>query len=338
MSGGRSTWQWVQLVLGTALGVGLMAWFLGSLEWRALGRVLWEVELHWVGLAVVAILSHYGFHAWRWGLLLKHLDDGIPLRLLWSSTTILWGFNTVMPLRAGNVLRPMVISRHRHLSFTSVLFATAAEYICDAFGILVMLGALLWVAPTGAEGPVADAMWMGQWIGLGALLGFTGVLMLTTERARVWVERITEPIGAPRLRSWLRNTFEHLAAGVVSIRHPMRFGGALASTLGVWGSWLGAIVSTLWAFGLDLPLEAAIFLEAALSLAMMVPQAPGFLGMFQVVTEQSLGLWHAPAAQAQAVALVFWSVCFVPVTVLGLLDGARLGLNHPDDPAPDGPV
>ena len=79
-------------------------------------------------------------------------------------------------------------------------------------------------------------------------------------------------------------------------------------------------------------------MEAALSLAMMVPQAPGFLGMFQVVTEQSLSLWHAPAAQAQAVAMVFWTVCFVPVTILGLVDGARLGLNKPDDPDQEGPV
>ena len=69
-----------------------------------------------------------------------------------------------------------------------------------------------------------------------------------------------------------------------------------------------------------------MFIEGALTLAMMVPQAPGFLGMFQVVTEEALALFGAPAAEAKAVAVLFWTVCFVPITILGLYDGWRLGI------------
>jgi glycosyltransferase 2 family protein len=95
----------------------------------------------------------------------------------------------------------------------------------------------------------------------------------------------------------------------------------------VWMSWLLGILATLWAFDLQVPITAAMFIEAALNLATIVPQAPGFLGMFQVVTEKALVLFGAPAGESKAVALVLWFVCFVPITALGVIDAWRMGIS-----------
>ena len=73
-----------------------------------------------------------------------------------------------------------------------------------------VLGALIAVAQTGAEGPVGDAMWMGQCIGAGATLGFVGILLLTTDRARTVVESWTAPIPSQAVRTCVRTTFAHL--------------------------------------------------------------------------------------------------------------------------------
>jgi uncharacterized membrane protein YbhN (UPF0104 family) len=76
----------------------------------------------------------------------------------------------------------------------------------------------------------------------------------------------------------------------------------------------------------DVPAAGALFIETALTLSMLIPQAPGFLGVFQVVTEEALALWGTPTAQAEGIALVFWSVCFVPITIWGLFEAWRQGL------------
>src|SRR5687768_12819603 len=113
----RSAIQW----LGLLLGLGALGWFLATLDWKGLVEVFRRVHWGWLAVAVVVMLADYGIHAWRWRILLRHVDPGLDWRTLWRATTILWGFNTLLPLRAGNLLRPAVVSATRGVPYTTVL-------------------------------------------------------------------------------------------------------------------------------------------------------------------------------------------------------------------------
>jgi len=204
--------------------------------------------------------------------------------------------------------------------------------IGPAAGILAMVLWLVWLLPPeSATGTLADALVAARWLAFGSVIAFVLIVVMSSRGAHSLVRAALQPIPSKAVRDRLLVLFEQLVEGMASVGHPFRFLQALVLTLAVWGAWLVGLVCTLWAFGLDLPLAAALFLEAALTLSMMVPQAPGFLGVFQVVTEEVLGLWNAPAAQAEGVALVFWTVCFVPITILGLIEGGRHGLRGGGD-------
>ena len=71
------------------------------------------------------------------------------------------------------------------------------------------------------------------------------------------------------------------------------------------------------AFDMDLPFAAACFTTVAIALTVALPQAPGFFGVFHVAIEKTLVLWGLDAAPAQAFAIIFWAVSFVPVTTTG---------------------
>ena len=92
------------------------------------------------------------------------------------------------------------------------------------------------------------------------------------------------------MRGVVLGLFDQLVLGMAAVSHPLRFAQALLLTLVIWGGWLAAIVATFKAFNLEMPLAGALFMESALTLSMLVPQAPGFLGVFQVVTEEALAL------------------------------------------------
>jgi uncharacterized membrane protein YbhN (UPF0104 family) len=82
------------------------------------------------------------------------------------------------------------------------------------------------------------------------------------------------------------------------------------------------------AFGFDLPLTAAIFLQSAIALAVSVPSAPGFVGLYHAMAVFVLAtLWGAPAEQAGAFAIGFHLAGFVPVTLIGLYYAWRTGLS-----------
>jgi uncharacterized membrane protein YbhN (UPF0104 family) len=157
-----------------------------------------------------------------------------------------------------------------------------------------------------------------------SLVGFVGLVVLRSQRS-LWAaerlaRRLPSPLG-PRLYGYV----VQFAAGVEVLASPHRLAGALLVTVGVWVSWVLALLATFEALGLDLPVAAAVLLEAILAVEMMVPQAPGFIGGFQHFTVLTLQLFDVTGAPAEAVALVFWAVCFVPVTVWGVIEGWMQG-------------
>jgi len=318
----------VQLWGGLVLGGALLAWFVSSIDFAELTSVLATAKWEWLVLAAIVMLADYAVHGWRWRVLLRHVDPGLDWRTLGTATAVLWAFNTLLPLRAGNLLRPAVVAARRNLPYTTLLFTIVAESVCDVFGIVLMVLWLLRMLPEGlAEADDLERLrsW-GTWGALAALAGLGAIVLLSTRRARAFVFELLRPFPSPRLKRRALRGFDQLVQGMAAVGNPLRLVEALAITILVWVGWLLAIVCTLKAFGLNLPLAAALFMETALTLTMMIPQAPGFLGVFQVVTERALALFGAPATESQAIALVFWTVCFVPITLIGVVAGYRAGL------------
>lgn len=330
--------SWRELVqyLGMLLGLLMLGWFLWTLDWNGLIAVLGRVRWTWVGVAAVIMLVDYALHAWRWRILLHHVDPGVDAKTLWRATTILWAFNTLLPLRAGNLLRPAVVTLVRGAPYAAVLVTTVAETVCDVVGIAVLVLWMLWLMP----GSVADseALARVQMLGavgaVAAIAGLAGAMALSSSRARRGLVRALESFPYDRIRTPMLAGFDQLVMGLGAVGEPIRFLQAIGVTMLVWVGWLLAILATLRAFDLDVPLAGALFVETTLTLSMMLPQAPGFLGVFQVVLEDALGLFGAPRSEAEAVALVFWMVCFVPVTVLGVYDAWRIGLSPSGEARP----
>ena len=199
MTGLSTAQRWrtrLQLVFGLSLGLGLMAWFLGSLHWRELGTVMLQISPWWVVAAAAVMMIQYAIHAARWGVLLKHVDPGIDARLLWSATAVMWGFNTLLPLRAGNFLRPAVVARERQVPYTTLLFTTIAEYVCDTVGILVMLMWMIALLPPERyeSGFMAPVKLWGPRIGVLALVSLFLIVLLSTRQARTFVQGLLKPL------------------------------------------------------------------------------------------------------------------------------------------------
>lgn len=324
---GAASWRArLQVWGGIGLGLVLLGWFLWSIDLRELAAVMARVHWRWIAAAVAMILVHYAMHGWRWRVLLHHVDPGLDWRTVWRATTILWAFNTLLPLRAGALLRPAVVALERDLPYTTLLFTIVAETVCDVFGTVILLFVVFMTLPPSVAGQIGDIEAWGAGFTLVALFGLAGIVLLSTRRARALMERALAPVPSERARERLLRMFDQLVEGMAAIGAPLQLLEAMAITSLVWVTWLIAIAATLRAFDLDVPLAGALFIEGALTLAMMVPQAPGFLGLFQVVTEQALDLFGAPSTEAKAVALVFWTVCFVPITLLGAWDAYRLGI------------
>jgi uncharacterized protein (TIRG00374 family) len=321
----------IQLVGGLALGAAAMGAFLWGIDWVELGTVVGRVSWRWLAVATGAMLADYFVQGARFRLLLADLAPGLSWGTTWRSTTVMWAGNTLLPMRAGLVLRAVVVSRDTGASFTSVFSTLVAETVCDLLGVVGLL--LVTIALIPAELSAVPALQrlrdIGTWAGAVALVLLGLVVLLSGPAARSMAGGLLARVPNERLRGLLATGFDQVVTGMAVVRDPRRFALALGWTVLVWAGWWVGIAATLAAFGLDVGAAGALFLETALTLSMLVPQAPGFLGVFQVVCEEALGLFGVAEAEAEAVALLFWTVCFVPVTAIGVVDGWRSGLRGP---------
>ena len=103
-----------------------------------------------------------------------------------------------------------------------------------------------------------------------------------------------------------------------SARSPWRLMGGLAWTASVWVLTTLSILAVMHSMDVKLPLAGALFTAVALTVAISLPQAPGFLGIFQVAMTESLVLWGASRGESQAAALVLWAVYVLPITGIGI--------------------
>jgi uncharacterized membrane protein YbhN (UPF0104 family) len=80
-------------------------------------------------------------------------------------------------------------------------------------------------------------------------------------------------------------------------------------------------------FGIGLSFAGACFVVVCIALAIALPQAPGFIGVFHIATQKSLDVFGIGLSSAQSFAILLWAISIVPVTVAGLLFLWREGMS-----------
>lgn len=323
-----------RVIAGGVLGLGLSVWFVSSIEWGPLVAALGQIDPVWIGLSVLFMVGEWVLRGLRWAVLIRHLDEDAPLGAMVSATFVGAALNTLIPLRGGDFVRPAVLARARNLPYTTVFSTTILERLLDILGILVVLGVMIVLLPAGSgDGDfIATLKGYGVWLAVMGILAVLLALLLGTRRARDTVQALLRPL-PEGVRGRMLAFFDELVVGLAVAGNPARLIGAILATFAVWAVGLCSILALFQAFDLSLPVSAALFVEGAIALSVAIPQAPGFVGVFHVVMEKTLTLWDTPSGSAQAAALVFWAVSFVPITLIGLVEAWRqgLGITHPSE-------
>jgi hypothetical protein len=153
-----------------------------------------------------------------------------------------------------------------------------------------------------------------------ALVGMGGIVLLAAVPDTML--KIGHFVLTPLPEAWrlsLMGFAESVIGPMQFVRSPSRVALGLLLTLCVWSctalsTWLLSL-----GFDLQLSLSAVLVIQVAISLAVMLPQAPSFLGMFQAGAMTAVLLYDIGTGAAAAFANVLWAVNVLPVTVAGLI-------------------
>lgn len=315
------------LVSGSAL-----LWFVSGVEWAPLADTLGSVKLGWVAAASAILVFEFVLRAIRWQALLSPLGVKSRVADLFAAQVVGAAANTLFPLRAGEIAKPVVAAERTGTPLVTVIATTVMERVFDLFGMVTVLVTMVLVLPTPedtADGELVHNLkqYGGMLGGLAlACLGVFFALANGEARARrIFVGIVS--IAPPPLRRFFLRLFDGFVGGLGSARDISALARAGALSVWMWFDGALAIWCLFQAFGMTLPFGAACFTAVAIALTVALPQAPGFLGVFHVAMEKTMVLWGQPDSAAQGFAIVFWAVSFLPVTAIGVAAMWREGLS-----------
>jgi uncharacterized membrane protein YbhN (UPF0104 family) len=284
-------------------------------------------------LAAIAVATlSFPVRVPRWRIMLRH-DDGRAIRwpALWHPIAIGFACNNVLPFRLGEVVRVGAVSRLAPVAVASSLSSLAVERLVDGLTVVGLFLAALVLADLPPDITVRGVVVRDAAVRFGVLglvaLGL-GLAVVTRRGLAIGLARRLTPAG--RVRDFAVAFTGRIVDGLASLGDPKRATLVLAWSLALWLVNAAAFWIGFAAFGIDVPFVGALILQGVLVFAIAVPQAPGYVGGFELAIVGALALFGVDERLALAYAVTYHVTTFLPITLLGAWSLIRTGLSLRD--------
>lgn len=309
--------RFLQLGLGFGVSAALVGWLVYSIEWSvvwvALSRVRYVLLLPLTALIVL----HFLVRALRWRFLLPAPADRSDVRIWKLFDGILVGaFATfVLPLRAGELVRPLMLTRQSNFPFGVSFASVVIERFFDLSMVLVSFGLMLPHVP-GLPAWVEQGAYILTTLAVGLL-----VFLVLGSLAPVWIDRLVERCLSPfppRVSGPLLRFVRGLLDATKVLKDPSRLITIIALTVLVWMTNYLLFWGYLWLFDIPGSVSFVVAIGVIIALAVAAPSAPGFIGVYQTACVAAFALFGLPQEEAIAYSLVSHAHQYVIFVAYGI--------------------
>jgi uncharacterized membrane protein YbhN (UPF0104 family) len=252
-----------------------------------------------VGLYVFATLVR----AERWHQILEHTGVNATRTDCYALTTVGYMGNNVLPARAGEALRVVLLSPRCNASKRTLISSIVAERVLDVIVLLTLFVVTVYGVLNTSEVLPTNRPLLVTAIGILLLLG--GAVAIWVLRSHSFFERV---------RDWLRP----LADSPRALVSPWGLV-LLAGTFVLW-TIEGSVYWTVGrAIEMDISMSGALYLVALTNFVAALPAAPGSLGTFDAAVAWGIHRLGATGSVAVSYVILIRFVLYVPITLVGLV-------------------
>jgi uncharacterized protein (TIRG00374 family) len=323
--------------LKALVGIAATVFFL----WLALKDVHWsEVAAHlrdanWLLLAAAVLISTLGMHirALRWKPLLQPVAPDVAFHPRLAAVCIGFAANNVFPARLGEFARAWVLARQTRIPVTGAFASLVVERALDGIILVVFLLGSMALPGFPELAPGSEVQQGVDWMIriVAVMLAGALVLVFFPTRTVAIAERIANAVLPRTIRRPLVDALHAFIAGLHVLRSPRLLAISVAWAVGQWAFLATSFLLAFHAFGITEPgFLGALFLQSLIAMAVAIPAAPGFFGVFEAASVVGLSLWGVSNARAVSFAVGFHIGGWLTVTGLGAYYAARLGIRVRD--------
>ncbi|MEN8216741.1 MAG: lysylphosphatidylglycerol synthase transmembrane domain-containing protein [Pseudomonadota bacterium] len=306
------------IIFGTLLSLVLLLIVFSRLDWSAFLTAFKNIRLPQVLLAGGIIMIIIALRSLRWTLVAC-----MPLRKFkhfWQAVNIGYLGNMIYPARAGEVLKVVAIHHFAQLVYGRAISSAVIDRMLDMIVVGLFTLLVLWIHGSQIDPNIGRGI-IGIFIVATVVLT---LLIIFVDRLHVRVQRWNaQGEWQLRLQEWSKHALE----GVQAFRQTHNVLGVLLLSVGI------VMLDYFWmwkmmgAFGWDLPFEAGLTVGVFLLVAISLPSAPGYIGIYQVACVLALSLYGIDESLAVAYSVVMQLIGFAILGVQGMLVTAYCGFN-----------
>jgi uncharacterized protein (TIRG00374 family) len=312
------------------LAIALLAWFLSRANlgdvWAQVQRARWEP----LAAAISLIGITFWIRAVRWQQLLAPIG---PTRFRTAFRTTVIGFAalSILPARAGDLLRPYLLARQEGLSTPAAFATIVMERVLDLITVLLLLAVYVWgfsdasTLPPALRRPIEIGSALAA-AGSLAMMGVMWFLATHPERIGRFVAAATRVLPR-RLGVQLGRLATTFSGGFAVARKPQALALAFVWSVPLWLLLAAEIWLVTRAFDMAVPFTGAFLVQALLVIGVAVP-TPGAVGSYHEAFRIGVtAFFGAPNDAAVAAAIVVHAIGFFPIVLVGLVFMAQDGLS-----------
>ena len=333
------------LLIISILASVICTWlFVRNIEWALLKNALRGANYWFIIPTFILTLVVYVARAIRWRGLLLHIKVISVMNLL-SVTLIGSMANNILPARVGEVLRPFILTKKENIKFSTSFATVIVERIFDMLGLIIFTVVVIALLPhpspslhilvhvsTSQVSTINESIIpsLKKWTEVFAVVGvFTiAVLFLVVTRPDFFKKILFRCCFflPHKIKDNILGLYESFVYGLKILEDKTQAIWLLSLSLFIWVLGGAEIYLLGFSFHMHLPFLGACLVAVCLALAVALPQAPGFIGVFHIAVLKSLHIFGIETTAAQSYAIVLWAISIFPSTLLGFLFLWREGI------------
>ncbi len=315
-SNGKKT---LSIIVGVGIS-GVLIWMLfRNIDVTKLFVALKDAQYLWLIPNILMIMVTMYQRAYRWRFMLAPIKH-VEFSNLLAATCIGFMANNVLPLRLGEFVRAYSLSSQDKGVTKSASLATifVERMVFDLVALLVIFGAVVTFS-TSLREHIEDNMIAATKLAIAiALFGLLAMLLLALKPNQIG-NVLT------RYLSFLpKKATDLIQSIIIKFSRGLEFLTDYKAVLSVSGQtlliWILMGLSNYFVFltfGFDIPLDASFVLLVVVSVLILAPSTPGFLGVYHYGVVLSLSVYGITDERALSCALVLHATQYIVVTLMG---------------------
>ena len=312
-------------IFGIIVSIFVIVYIIYNINFSLVGLAFKKLDTGWIFLMIIIYLFGFILRGVRWHLML------LPIKYIRYKSTIegvVVGHmaNSVLPARAGELVRAIFIGNIEKISKASALGTVFIERVFDG---LVIVGILI-ISLLVLKFDVANRELINSIAVMGSLIFFSAIVVLFI--GAKYRKLLEKPLifVINYLPGKMSDNGERVASNFLDSLNVLKALNKLpyiiTCSICIWlaeGSifWIAFI-----AFHLPGNLLMAYFTLAFVNLGMIIPSAPGGIGLFQGANILAFSFFAISMESALSYSIVIHSIMIIPTVLIGLFIINRHGI------------